>query len=521
MRNFSRSLTLAALISSAAFIGGSGLTISSGWLITMASTHPPIMTLGVSVVLVRFFAIFRSVARYLERILSHSAVFSQLTTLRVELFKSLDRQGVSASRDVNAGTFVKALVDDVERGQEYQLRVALPKSAAIISLAVGVGIGALIQIQTLWITAPASVALLFVIPRAVTSVCKAKSFEIEQHENLYSNSIMASSVGVIEAMMYGFLEERKSENLRLEEKISKSENSLLRSTFISQFLTLSIFGIATVGMMVLVQQLTREGLLPIVQITMIAFLPLVIFEAITAWYPNLYSAGKLLLAQENINYELSKEKSHYQPQQQINAPVQVLELHEMQVDWGKRLAHPLTIKMLPGESLVISGQSGSGKSTLAMGISGLLDYRGSCSINGIEVRSISNLPDLLTGALQQSHIFATSVRENLKVANSAASDQQLQRVLDLVELSDISLDTIVGEVGRPLSGGEAKRLSVARALLSRAQIIILDEPTEHIERERAERIEDSIIQACSDRILIVITHSGWLNVGKRVTLTRE
>jgi ABC-type transport system involved in cytochrome bd biosynthesis fused ATPase/permease subunit len=113
MRSFSKSLTFAALISSAAFIGGSGLTISSGWLITMASTHPPIMTLGVSVVLVRFFAIFRSVARYLERILSHSAVFSQLTTLRVELFKSLDGQGVSASRDVNAGTFVKALVDAV------------------------------------------------------------------------------------------------------------------------------------------------------------------------------------------------------------------------------------------------------------------------------------------------------------------------------------------------------------------------------------------------------------------------
>jgi ABC-type transport system involved in cytochrome bd biosynthesis fused ATPase/permease subunit len=137
------------------------------------------------------------------------------------------------------------------------------------------------------------------------------------------------------------------------------------------------------------------------------------------------------------------------------------------------------------------------------------------------VRNISNLPDLLTGALQQSHIFATSVRENLKVANSDASDQQLQQVLDLVELSDISLDTIVGELGRPLSGGEAKRLSVARALLSRAPIIILDEPTEHLEKARAQRIEDAILTACSDRILIVITHSGWLNVGKRVTVARE
>jgi thiol reductant ABC exporter CydC subunit len=521
MRIPSKSLLLAALISSAAFIGGSGLTISSGWLITMASTHPPIMTLGVSVVLVRFFAIFRSVARYIERILSHRAVFSQLTMLRVDLYKSLDREGVAASRDINSGTFVKALVDDVERGQEYQLRVILPGFAAIISLASGVTLGALIQIETLWITAPASVLLLFVIPRLVTSVCREKSFEIEHQENLYSKSIIASSVGVIEAMMYGFLEERKLENIQIEEKIEREEESLLRSTFLSQFLTLSIFGIATVGMMILAKQLTDQDLLPIVQITMISFLPLVIFEAITAWYPNLYSAGKLLLAQENISRQLSKDASTSKPDQRITLPVGALELDQLRVDWGKRLALPLTLKISPGESLAISGKSGSGKSTLAMGISGLLEYQGSCTINGVEVKNISNLPDLLTGALQQSHVFATSVRENLKVARVDATDFELQQVLDLVELSDISLNTIIGVMGRPLSGGEAKRLSVARALLSRAPIIILDEPTEHIERDRAERIEDSIIQACSDRILIVITHSGWLNVGKRVTLTRE
>lgn len=512
-------MKIAALVSSAAFIGGSGLTISSGWLITMASTHPPIMTLGVSVVLVRFFAIFRSVARYAERIISHSAVFSQLTNLRVQLFKSLDRRGINASHEINSGTFVKALVDDVERGQEYQLRVVLPSFAAIISVTAGAILGALIQPETLWITLPASLLLLLVLPRLITSVCKRQSFEIERHENLYASSITASSIGVIEAMMYGFLDERKIENIGHEGTISKAEESLLKSTFLSQFFTLLIFGSATVAMMALTYQLTGEGLLPIVQITMIAFLPLVIFEAITAWYPNLYSAGKLLLAQENIDNHLLIEGVVTRPKQRVDTSIGTLEINQMQVDWGKRVADPLSFKLIRGESLMISGKSGSGKSTLSMGIAGLLEYKGSCTINGIEVSEISNLPDLLTGALQQTHIFATSIRENLKVAKIDATDKELQDILDLVELSDLKLDTMVGNMGRALSGGEAKRLSVARALLSPAPIIILDEPTEHIEIDRARRIEDSIIRVCSDRILIVIAHSGWLNVNKRVSLT--
>ena len=102
MRKHSYSMAIAAFLGAAAFIGGAGLTISSGWLITMASAHPPIMTLGVAIVLVRFFGIFRSLARYLERIVSHSAVFARLTSLRVALFAALDRKGIAASREINS-----------------------------------------------------------------------------------------------------------------------------------------------------------------------------------------------------------------------------------------------------------------------------------------------------------------------------------------------------------------------------------------------------------------------------------
>lgn len=514
-------MSLAALLGGAAFIGGAGLTISSGWLITIASAHPPIMTLGVSIVLVRFFGIFRSVARYLERIVSHSAVFARLTSLRVELFSSLDRRGLSAARDINSGTFVKALVDDVERGQEYQLRVVLPGLAAMLSVGAGVGLGALIQPETLWITGPASAALLFIIPRMIERLCKRKSFQIEESENQYSMQISAASLGAIEAHMYGFLDQSKEGTRQNEIALERIETKLLGSILLTQMITIAIFGGATVAIMALVYQLTGRGLLPTVQITMIAFLPLVIFEAITTWYPNLHSAGKLILAQENIDRELAKDGYNSHAAIQIEPTDITLQIKEMRVDWGHELADPVTFSMRRGDTLVIKGKSGSGKSTLAMGISGLLDYKGSCTINEVQVRDIGNLPELLTGALQQSHIFATTLRENLKVANSDATDAELLSILTLVELDEISLDEMLGQMGRALSGGESKRLAVARALLSSAPIIVLDEPTEHLDSQRAQRIEDAIIEACRERILIVITHSGWLNVGQRVTLARE
>ncbi len=514
-------MSLAALLGGAAFIGGAGLTISSGWLITIASAHPPIMTLGVSIVLVRFFGIFRSVARYLERIVSHSAVFARLTSLRVELFSSLDRRGLSAARDINSGTFVKALVDDVERGQEYQLRVVLPGLAAMLSVGAGVGLGALIQPETLWITGPASAALLFIIPRMIERLCKRESFQIEESENQYSMQISAASLGAIEAHMYGFLDQSKEGTRQNEIALERIETKLLGSILLTQMITIAIFGGATVAIMALVYQLTGRGLLPTVQITMIAFLPLVIFEAITTWYPNLHSAGKLILAQENIDRELAKDGYNSHAAIQVEPTDITLQIKEMRVDWGHELADPVTFSMRRGDTLVIKGKSGSGKSTLAMGISGLLDYKGSCTINEVQVRDIGNLPELLTGALQQSHIFATTLRENLKVANSDATDAELLSILTLVELDEISLDEMLGQTGRALSGGESKRLAVARALLSSAPIIVLDEPTEHLDSQRAQRIEDAIIEACRERILIVITHSGWLNVGQRVTLARE
>ena len=196
-------------------------------------------------------------------------------------------------------------------------------------------------------------------------------------------------------------------------------------------------------------------------------------------------------------------------------------LDKVSVAWDKPFMSPVTTEVSQGELLVIRGRSGSGKSTLALGLCGVLPYSGSIKIGGIELSKIGNLHEFLTSSLQRSHIFNTTLRENLKIANPFASDETLEEILELLELQEIPLDTVLGEFGRPLSGGEGKRLAVARALLSPAPILILDEPTEHLDADLALRIEEKIRHVCASRTLIVITHSGWLKSDRRVDITRE
>ncbi len=296
---------IAYLLGAFAFMGGIGLTISSAWLITMASMQPPILTLSVSIVLVRFFGIFRSAARYGERLVSHKAVFSRLTTLRVGIYKKLSQSSIALAHTFNSGTAVKSIVDDVERAQEYQLRIKLPQSSATISLVFGACLAFWIRPESIIFTLPACALLLALFPSLIKRGSEPIARSIEKGENAYTNLLQDSIHGVTEAAIYGYLDENVRRTNEVEIEIKSMEEQLLRQSWRFSALTNSLIASCVVGSAWLALSLTHSHLVPAVQVTMLIFIPLVIFEAITAWYPNLFNAGKLLMSQHSVDSLMS------------------------------------------------------------------------------------------------------------------------------------------------------------------------------------------------------------------------
>lgn len=516
---------IAYLLGAFAFIGGIGLTISSAWLITMASMQPPILTLSVAIVLVRFFGIFRSAARYCERLVSHKAVFSRLTSLRVGIYRKLSQSSIAVAHTFNSGTAVKSIVDDVERAQEYQLRIKLPQSSALISLTFGALLAFWVRPESIVFTLPACALLLAVFPALIKRSSELIARSIENEENAYTQILEGSIHGVTEAAIYGYLDENVERTNEIEIKIRAMEEQLVRQTWRFSSLTNSLIAICVVGFAWRAMTLAQSEAVPAVQITMFIFIPLVIFEAITAWYPNLFNAGKLLMSQHAVD-TLMNTPSDKKIGAELNSQVTQITAKNITVAWSNEFMEPTSFDVAKGELLVIRGRSGSGKSTLVMGLLGLLPYKGELSFDGRAADSFSDLGGRVVGTVQRSHIFNTSLRENLKIANQTATDSEIIDVLRLLELDQLlhelpqGLDTIIGDFGRIISGGEAKRLSVARVLLAPADVYIFDEPTEHLDEALARRIEMRITQCLAHKIAIVVTHSGWASSDKTLTMER-
>lgn len=191
------------------------------------------------------------------------------------------------------------------------------------------------------------------------------------------------------------------------------------------------------------------------------------------------------------------------------------EVAELDIRGGEEVLHGISFTAQPGQMVALVGSSGAGKSTIASLLARLYDVdSGAVTLNGADVRDVSfaSLKETVGVVTQDGHLFHESIRANLTLAAPDATDDELWEALDRARLADVvaempdGLDTVVGERGYRLSGGQRQRLTIARLLLGRSRVVVLDEATASLDSESEAAVRQALTEALAGRTSIVIAH---------------
>jgi thiol reductant ABC exporter CydC subunit len=508
MKNYWRQLALAAMLSGLSLVAAVGLLASSAWLISMASTRPPILVLEVAIVGVRFFGLSRGVVKYASRIIEHDAALKIQTFLRIRIYENLANLAPNAFTKLKRGNLLSQIVGDIEVAQDLWIRIASPWISALIAGVSGIGI-------IYWLSPHAgnAIALLFVIAMAVVpflATLSSSGKDSREHEAQLFSQVVQVAESSPEALIFNY-SDVLIENLELEEdSIAYIESKSSAQAGLASSAHFLFLGLATFAALYFAATESLTHQLAGVNIAVVSLLPLVIFEgigALPAAFSNLFQASgaakSIRELAKDVDFEIENIKHP------LATDVRLEFLDVVPVIDGVQLPHFSAI-INEGETLVLSGRSGIGKSSITNSLLGFLPYTGEIRINGEAISSKHN--SLFSVLLQDDYLFTTSIRENLKIGNPKASDRELHQILEVVELAELinklpeGLDTRIGPLGYNFSGGEKQRLKLARVLLRNTPVFILDEPYEFLDAHQVDRIAKKVSRVLHGKTVLIISH---------------
>ncbi|GII20981.1 hypothetical protein Pme01_05780 [Planosporangium mesophilum] len=526
-------LALAVLYGVLAAGSAIGLIATSAWLISRAAQHPPVLYLTVAIVAVRTFGITRGVFRYLERLAGHDAAFRVLTRLRVRAYGRLERLAPASCALLRAGDLVSRFVADIDAALDVLVRVVLPYLVAALVGALTVGFVATMLPSAAVVLA----AGLLVVAVGVPLIQHAAARRADRNTAHLRGELSAATVdllrGLPDLVAYGAAGRRLA---ALAETDSRLRAAAARSAtgvgLGAGLLTLAAGACVWAGL-ALGAPAVSTGALNSVLLAVVVLTPIAVFDTVS----GLPAAAAQLAAARAALARVFGLLDQPEPVTEPAAPVTLpeppyrLEVCGLSAGWpgGPDVIHDLDLTFTPGRRLAVVGPSGSGKSTLAAVLVRFLDpSAGRVTLNGVDTRDLAGddvrtVVGLLT---DDARLFDTTIAENLRIADRGADDARLRavlaeaRLLDWVDTLPAGLDTMVGEQGSRLSGGQRRRLALARALLADFPILIMDEPTEHLDEETADALTADLLAATRGRSTVLITHrlTGLTEVDEVVVL---
>ncbi|QIS41969.1 thiol reductant ABC exporter subunit CydC [Clavibacter capsici] len=533
----------------ASAVGAVALLATSAWLITRASEQPPILFLGMAIVGVRAFALGRAAFRYLERITSHDAAFRALATLRVGVFERILPFAPAGLRDTRRGDLLTRLVGDVDRLQDLPLRVVQPLAVSVLVQAASVAV--------VWAVLPAAgMALLAVLAVALavgagatTAIAGRAETRIQPLRAALQDRVLDLVGGLDVLTAFGALDARLAEVDRAARALRRAE---LRSAAAAGVTTgVVLAGTGAVAGWTVLQGVPglASGTLDPAWLALAALVPLALVEqaasvplAVQAWRRVRTSADRVAgVVPAALPVEIPREGAADEPDGMdadtaaaAPAGTCTLEIRGLVTRWpgaDRDALAPVSLAVRPGEVVVVRGPSGSGKSSLAAALARFLESGGAYELDGQDARAMPpSAVRRIVGLCEQApHLFDASIRQNLLFAREEATDDELVAVLARVGLAGWAaerggLDARVGDRGALVSGGQAQRIALARALLADFPVLVLDEPTADVDAERAQAVLRDVLAASRDRgrgvLLLTHTHVPDDLVDRTVELGR-
>jgi ATP-binding cassette subfamily C protein CydC len=515
--------TLAGLAAAAAAIG---LMSVSGWFISaaaaagLAPATAVLFNFFIPSIGVRIFAILRTAARYAERVLTHDATLRVLADLRVWFYGRIEPLAPAGLWRFRSGDLLNRIVADIEALDNLYLRTFSPAAVALL-----VSMLAFLLLAAVDIGIAAAFWLLFALAGCGVSVAAAKMGGMAgrliaaRMAELRIRAVEGIQ-GLAEIILFDAAVPHREGIRSVQSALLAGQRCMARIRGISAAAMHLLSGAAVLAALYLGGGLVASGSLSGDALALTALAIAAAFESVFG-LPAAYQflsrtreAGARLVeiveCEPTVRFEAFSDG--------VRPGSCDVEFNGVSFRYGPDRPWALEnvdLSIPAGRRLAVVGESGAGKSTLVHLLVRFFDpTTGQILIGGANIRKMSeaDLRRTVVVVSQQSHLFSATVRENLLVARPDAEDGELQRALAAARLTDVvdrlpdGLDTWIGEAGRLLSAGQARRLAVARAVLRDAPVWVLDEPTEGLDRRTEAQLVESLLDATAGRTVIWITH---------------